>query len=411
MITRLTFMLCAILLISCNNNTAIEVETSSVKKGLFYIDLIEEGEIQATNSINISVPAMSWQFGLFKITRIVEDGDLLEAGDTAVIFDPSEVEKAIINATAELEIAKAELEKKKAEQASKIEELKTNIEISEISHRISEINLEQATFEADITRREIKLNLEKAKIALEKAREEIENQKKIHSEEIKQSLLKISQLETNLREAEITLKNLTVISPASGIAILSKNWNTGNKWQVGDQPWSGMPLIELPDLNELKVKTEISEVDVSKIQLKQTVEIKLDAFSDTVFAGEVISIANLAQFKGGDTKIKIFPVEILIDGTSEKFLPGMTVSCRIIVDKIDSVLYIPLEALFMEGGKNYVYARSGNSYRKMEVVIGQRNNDFVIIQDGLDPDEILALSNPYPEEKRTGNKMIADEKN
>lgn len=395
-------MLGLMLLIGCKNKHAIEVETCSVKKGLFYIDLVEEGEIQAVNSINISVPAMSWQFGLFKITQIVEDGDLIQAGDTAVIFDPSEVEKAIINAKAELEIAKAELEKMKAEQASKIEELKANIEISEISHRISEINLEQATFEADITRREIKLNLEKAKIALEKAREEIENQKKIHSEEIKQSMLKISQLETNLREAEITLKNLTVVSPASGIAILSKNWSTGNKWQVGDQPWSGMPLINLPDLNELKVEAEISEVDISKIELEQTVEIKLDAFADTIYSGKVISIANLAQFKGDDTKIKIFPVEILIDGTSKKFLPGMTVSCRIIVDKIDSMLYIPMEALFTEEGKNYIYIRSGNSYRKKEVVIGQRNNDFVIIKEGMDPDAVLALSNPYPEEKSTG---------
>ena len=402
MIRRSTIVLVLIVLIGCKNKTAIEVETCNVKNGLFYIDLVEEGEIQATNSINISVPAMSWQFGLFKITQIVEDGDLIQSGDTAVIFDPSEVEKAIINANAELEIAKAELEKKKAEQASKIEELKANIEISEISHRISEINLEQATFEADITRREIKLNLEKAKIALDKAREEIENQQKIHSEEIKQSMLKISQLESNLREAEITFKNLTVVSPAAGIAILRKNWSTGNKWQVGDQPWSGSPLVDLPDLQELKVHTEISEVDISKIQMGQAVEIKLDAFSDTAFSGKVISIANLAQFKEGDSKIKIFPVEILIDGTSEKFLPGMTVSCRIIVDKIDSVLYIPLEALFVEGDKNYVYDRSGNSYRKKDVVIGQRNNDFVIIREGLDPDAILALSDPYPEKKRSG---------
>jgi len=403
MIRRITFILCIILLIGCNNKTAMEIETCSVKKGSFYIDLIEEGEIQATSSINISVPAMSWQYGMCKITQIVEDGDLIQAGDTAIMFDPSEVEKAIINAKAELEIAEAELEKKKAEQDSKIEELKSNIEISEISHRISEINLEQATFEADITRREISLNLEKAKIALEKARDEIENQKKIHSEEIKQSLLKISQLKTNLREAEITLKNLTVVSPASGIAILRKNWSTGNKWQVGDQPWSGMPLIDLPDLSELKVEAEISEVDISKVKLGQTVEIKLDAFSDSVYSGKVISIANLAQFKGDDSKIKIFPVEILIEGTSQKFLPGMTVSCRIIVDRIDDVLYIPLEALFVEGGKNYVYTRTGNSYRKKEVVIGQMNNDFVIIREGIDPDEVLTLSNPYPEEEHASN--------
>ena len=373
------------------------METCKVKKGIFYIDLVEEGEIQATNAINISSPAMSWNFGALKITQIVEDGDQIQAGDTAIMFDPSEVQKAIIDAEAELEIAKAELEKKRAEQESKIEELKANIEISQISHKISEINLEQATFEADITRREIELNLEKANIALDKAREEIINQKKIHAEEIQQSKLRIKQLETNLTDAKITLDNLTVVSPSAGIAIIRKNWATSNKWQVGEQTWSGNPMIDLPDLSELMVEAEISEVDISKIRLDQKVEIKLDAFSDTVFDGTVITIANLAQFKGGDSKIKVFPVEILINGTSEKFMPGMTVSCRIIVDKIDNALYIPQEALVVEGKNNYVYKRSGNAFEKKEVTIGNRNNDFIIIEEGIDQDEVIALSDPYGE--------------
>ncbi|MCK4990656.1 MAG: hypothetical protein KAS29_09225, partial [Bacteroidales bacterium] len=163
------------------------METCKVKNGMFYIDLVEEGEINATSAINISSPPISWRFGLLKITQILEDGDQIQAGDTAILFDPSEVRKAILDAEAELEIAKAELNKKRAEQASKIEELKANIEISEISHKISEINLEQATFEADITRKEIQQNLDKAKISLDKARDEITNQQKIHVEEIQQS--------------------------------------------------------------------------------------------------------------------------------------------------------------------------------------------------------------------------------
>jgi len=400
---NLIVIIIPLLLSGCNAKPEREVETCNVKKGLFYIDLTVEGEINATNAINISSPAISWRFGLLKITQILEDGDQIQAGDTAIIFDPSEVQKAILDAEAELEIAKAELEKMKAEQASKIAELKANIEISKISHKISEINLEQATFEADITRREIQLILDKANIALEKAEEEILNQKKIHVEEIQQSLLKIKQLEVNLSEAHVTLDKLTVVSPSAGITILKKNWFTGNKWQVGDQPWSGNPMIDLPDLSELKVEAEISEVDISKIQVGQVVEIKLDAFSDTVYNGEVITIANLAQFKDGDSKIKIFPVEILVDGTSDTFLPGMTVSCRIIVDRLEDVLYIPLEALIVEDKEYYIYARSGKTYKKRQVVTGQRNNDHIIIEEGIDQDDLIALSDPYAEEELSNN--------
>ncbi len=392
-------MIAVLLLTGCKTKTTSEVETCSVKKGLFLVDLVEEGEINATQATNISSPAMNWRFGMLKITQIVEDGDQIQAGDTVIHFDPSEVQKAILEANAELEIAKAELEKMRAQQASKIEELKANIEISEISHRISEINLEQATFEADITRKEIMLNLEKAKIALEKAREEITNQQKIHSEEIQQSLLRIRQLQTNLEEAQVTLNSLVVVSSSSGIAILKKNWATGNKWQVGDQPWSGTPLIDLPDLSELKVEAEISEVDISKVRLDQTVEIKMDAFSDSVYSGKVITIANLAQFKGEDSKIKVFPVEILMDKTSEKLLPGMTVSCRIIVDRLEDVFFIPLEALNVDNKMSYVYARSGNNYKKKEVVPGPSNNDYIIIEEGISGDEVLAMSDPFTEEE------------
>ena len=142
----------------------------------------------------------------------------------------------------------------------------------------------------------------------------------------------------------------------------------------------------------------ISEVDIAKISLGLKAEIKLDAFSDTVYHGEVISIANLAQFKETDSKIKIFPVEVLIDDKSIVFLPGMTVSCRIIIDMIDDVLFIPLETLFTEENKQYVYVLSGNSYDKRIIETKQKNNDYIIVQKGLEKDELIAMSDPFPED-------------
>jgi multidrug efflux pump subunit AcrA (membrane-fusion protein) len=136
-------------------------------------------------------------------------------------------------------------------------------------------------------------------------------------------------------------------------------------------------------------------VDISKVKLDQEVEIKLDAFSDTVFEGRIISIANLAKFKEEDSKIKIFPVEILLENTSDQFLPGMTVSCRIIIDRLENVLYIPLESLFTEGKNYYVYVKSGSSYDKKKVSVGEKNNDYIVIKDGIAEGELVALSDPY----------------
>jgi HlyD family secretion protein len=283
---RLCFVLAILLFVSCSKQKVkTDVPTAIVQNGEFLIDLVEEGEIEAVNAISISSPAMSWRYGQLKITTIIEDGAEISKNDTIIRFDPAEVQKVILDSKSKIEIAQAELDKLRAQQESKIIELESNLEISEISHRISEIKLEQSSYEADIVKKEINLSLHKAKLNLDKAKQEIQNQKKIHIEEIKQSKLTIQQRENELIEAEKTLNSLNVVSPAKGLAIIRKNWNTGNKWQVGDQPWSGSAMIELPDLSVLKIIAEINEVDIAKLKIGQNVEIKLDAFSDSVYSG------------------------------------------------------------------------------------------------------------------------------
>jgi HlyD family secretion protein len=385
---------------ACKNSSNTIVETFNVKKGDFKIDLTETGELNATSSLNITSPAISWRFGMLKINQIVEDGAEVNKGDTVALFDPSEVFKAKIDAMARMEIAKAEFEKQKAEQSLRIEELESDLKINRINYQIAELQLKQATHESEVTRKEIQLNLDKTKINLDKAKIEIENQKKIHTEEAIQSQLKIKQLKANVNEADLTINKLTVVSPGNGIAIIGKNWSTGNKWQVGDQPWTGTQLILLPDLSKFKVETDINEVDIAKIKVGQKAEIRLDAFSEKIFTGKVTSVATLAKFKDENkSKIKVFPVGIILDEVSKELLPGMTVSTRIIIDVIPDVLYIPAEAIFKNGSNDYVWAKSGSQFKKKEIVTGLANTDYVIIEEGLKEDDIIALSPPEDEDK------------
>jgi multidrug resistance efflux pump len=392
------------LLYSCGKKDGEQIPVASAVRGTFYIDLYEEGEIEATNSVNISSPTISWRYGNLKITKLVKDGQEVNAGDTLIVFDPSEVQKGIVEAEGRLEISHAEMEQLMAQHESDLEELRADYDVARLSREISTIRFESAVYESEVKKKEIQLNLDKAGIALDKAKEQIDNRIKIQKEEIKQKNLAIEQDKARLAEAHETLNKMFVVTPSPGIAIIARSWNSGNKFQAGDQCWSGFPIIQLPDLSSLKSTVKINEVDIAKITKGLKAEIKPDAFSDSVFTGTVDAVANLAVNKEGSSKQKVFPVEILIDGTSANLLPGLTVSCRIIIDKIDDVLYVPLEAIHQQGDKYFVYRQKGSGFDRVEIERGIINSDYAVITSGLEEKDKVALIDPFINEENTDNK-------
>lgn len=371
-----------------------KIPEAQVQEGTFQVDLYEEGQIEAFSSININAPNISWRFGNLKIAELVEDGTQVKAGDTVCVFDPSEVNKAILESEDRLIVSHAEMEKMMAQHQLDMENLQAEHRTSEITYEITRMQLESAAHESDIKRREIELNLEKAGIALERAKEQIENRRRIQLEEQKQMQLSIDEDEARLKEAHETLSKLTLVSPSDGIAIISRNWSTQSKYQIGDQMWPNNTLMQLPNLSKLKTEININEVDISYITRDLRVEVKPDAFSDSTFTGRVIHVANLAVNKDQNSNIKVFPVEILLDQTHKDLLPGLTVSCRIVIDEIEDVQYIPLEALHTEGNIKYVYRRKGGEYERVEVQTGLTNSDYVIITEGLKRDDHVALIDP-----------------
>ncbi|NLK48249.1 MAG: HlyD family efflux transporter periplasmic adaptor subunit [Bacteroidales bacterium] len=391
----------------CKTQQREEVPVVKVIKGDFYIELYEEGELEAINSTNIMSPNIPWRYGDLKITQIVKDGTEVHTGDTLVVFDPTEVRKSIVDAEARLEMSLAELERMEVQHASDMEELRADMEVTRLSYEISKIRFESAAYESDVRKKEIELNLDRAGIALDRIQEQIDNRLKIQKEEIKQKNLSINQDRNRLREAFETLDKLHLISPSPGIAIINRNWTTGNKFQIGDQCWSGFPLIQLPDLSALRANVKINEVDIAKIKDGLPVEIRPDAFSERSFKGVVHKIANLAVNKDSKSKVKVFPVEINIHGTDEKLLPGLTVSCRIELGKIENALCVPVEAIKAGGDQSFVFKQVTGGFEKIPVLTGESNKNYVVIIEGLGEDDHVALMDPFADKEEEDN---ADQK-
>lgn len=82
----------------------------------------------------------------------------------------------------------------------------------------------------------------------------------------------------------------------------------------------GSGNIELKDsegnnLNELKVKIEVDELDINKMKIGQNAQVKVSAFSDEVFNGKVVSIAEKGEVVNGVTT---YGVEISLESLINK---------------------------------------------------------------------------------------------
>ena len=389
--------LVSLLALACGGTQDGGIETYTVKYGEFVNSITVSGDLASMNPQVISAPALSWSVGMMTIADIVEDGMRVEKGKLLIQFDPSTVQNTITDAEDELEITQAELAKVRANHSSEIGELEADLEIAGLNYRISKLKLEQATYEAEIERKQIELNLQQAKINLEQARQDIESRKSVHREEISNVKLKVSQAVTKLEQARETLASLTVLAPSPGIAIIRENRTTDDKFQVDDQVYPGWSMIGLPDLDSMKAMVEINEVDIARIDTGQDALVRLDAYPDTTFRGRVTEVSTLARNRKRNSNVKVFDATVLLEQGGEKLMPGMTVSCEIVVERVPDILFLPLDAVFVIEGESIVYLRRHTGFEPRSVVTGAQNDDYVIITQGLEEGDRVALRNPTEE--------------
>jgi RND family efflux transporter MFP subunit len=250
-------------------------------------------------------------------------------------------------------------------------------------------------FESTIKVQEESLRLKQSEISLRQAEARIEAQKKMDSADVTALELKIKQAQADLDKALEQLTQMTVKAPAPGLVVYQKIWTGSSieKIKVGDTPWRGQNLIELPDLSKMQVATEISEVEIGKLEKGQTVTVKLDAFPDPTFYGQVSDIASLAREKEGESDLKVFDVLIDLEKPDKLLKPGMTAKATILVEKIPDQIFIPIEAVFEKEGRKIAYIIDG-SVKPINLELGKRNDNFVIVLNGLKAGQIVSLVDP-----------------
>jgi HlyD family secretion protein len=185
-------------------------------------------------------------------------------------------------------------------------------------------------------------------------------------------------------------------APQDGIVVYFKRYyDESTRIQPGAVVFFQQPIFTLPDLEHMKVKVKIHESVIKKIAPGQTATLQIDALppNHPPLTGTVKTVGTLANSEGWRQTVKEYLVEIGIDDlpTGAGLKPGMTAEVRIHVKTIPDALLVPAQAVTEYDGKPVCYVKSGRSTERRSVEVGEANDQYIQILDGLTEGDEVAL--------------------
>ncbi len=182
-----------------------------------------------------------------------------------------------------------------------------------------------------------------------------------------------------IEQARMAVNGSKFIAPESGII---SNLNIA----AGQFIAAGMPVATIVNDSRLVLKTGVGESQISKLKKGQSAEIRYPGLSAPISA--TVRGFGISPLPGSAT----YPVEIEIAGT-QGLLPGMVVSAKILTERYNDLLYSSLTYFSNEFGRTYVYVIDAkNIARKREVTLGRVIGEYVLIESGVEPGDIIVTS-------------------
>ncbi len=373
---------------------------TDVKQGDFEIVVTTTGELQAEVSLDIKGPegltSRNMRFGGIKISDLVPEGTEVKKGDYVATLDRSSVDNTLKDELDRQELLETELLKKQIDTTISLGNLRDDLVNLKFSLEEAQITLEQSVYEPPTTIRQAKISLEKAQRAYEQTQSNYTLKVQQARADIKDTQLQLTKQRRKVAEMQDIIAKFVVMAPADGMVIYKREWG-GAKRKVGSEisPWDPV-VATLPDLTSMISKTYVNEIDVSKVKTGQEVRLSVDAFPEKSYTGVVTSVANIGE-QLPNTDAKVFEVITKVDGSDPILRPSMTTGNKIITQTFKDVIYIPLETVFATADSiPFVYKKDGT---RQVVVLGESNENDVIVEQGLSKGDRLYLSIPEGGEK------------
>lgn len=146
-------------------------------------------------------------------------------------------------------------------------------------------------------------------------------------------------------------------------------------------------LLLMPDLDRMQVKLGVHESKVKRVKLGQDVRVTL---TDEVLEGSVSKVASIAKPASWWTANQVRYDTYVAVPSREGLRPGMSAEVEITIAEHKDVLLIPVAAIVEIESGAFCWVKSGDDVRRQRITLGDSNDIFSIVSDGIrEGDEVL----------------------
>ncbi len=360
----------------------------------FMVHVSSDGVLKAIDSTPISTPIAA---GVpMTIAWIVDDGTRVKKGDTIVRFDPTAFEKQLRDGEADEAMAREQIAKAKAQSESIGKGL--DLDASMANKDLSHAELFQSKDERIFSRFDIASSMLDTKLAQSRASYAGEMKKakgRLSSSEVKLHKIERQKAERDVSRAKASYDARNVVAPHDGVVILQRDWR-GELPRPGKMVWPGQKLAEIPKPGGLKAEVYVLEADAGGLLAGQEAEARPYGYNGPPIQARVERVDTLARPRFPDVPVQYFGATLKFDGKlPDSLLPGQRIQAEILVADLKDVLVVPRQAVFQKDGRAVVYRKSlFGGFKPVPVVLGQGAPGRVVVKEGLEAGDVVALADP-----------------
>jgi HlyD family secretion protein len=195
---------------------------------------------------------------------------------------------------------------------------------------------------------------------------------------------KIAQANATIEGIKARIRDAMIIAPISGLI-------TQFDAEVGQLATPNTPLISIMSSEGYEVDAGVSETDIGKISIGDTVSMTLDAFPNETFSGSVFYIAPAETNNQG---VISYEVKISFNDNDSRIKSGLTANIDIETQKKDNVLILPQYAILQNDDGVFVQTVDEDGKTKDNPVtlgIQDRDGNVEIISGVTDGEQVLNI--------------------
>jgi len=193
----------------------------------------------------------------------------------------------------------------------------------------------------------------------------------------------VEQAQASVQSAEAKLENAQIIAPISGTV-------TQFDAKIGQFASTVTPLVSIMSDSGYEVDGGVSEIDIGKVTVGDTVSMTLDAFPGETFTGSVFYIAPAETDTGG---VISYLIKISFDKPDPRLKSGLTANIDIQTKYKPSVLILPQYAILQNDQGTFVETLINNKVVQNPVTLGiqDETGNVEVVSGVMEGEQVLNI--------------------